>query len=97
MNIETIKKLCCPFDKSDLILKPIAVNELNNIFERMLIFTECNRIYPIVSGIPIISPDEDSDFKLEQPMLENWQKQLEENEGQYQLIEGRVKKLMKEM
>jgi uncharacterized protein YbaR (Trm112 family) len=97
MKLETIKKLCCPFDKSDLILKPIAGDERNNIFEGILICSECNRIYPIVSGIPIMSPDEYRDFKLEQPMLENWLNQFEEYEGQYQLIDGRVKKLSKEL
>ena len=31
---------------------------------------QCQRIYPIAKGIPIMSPDEYRNFKLEQPLLE---------------------------
>ncbi len=72
MKPETIKKLCCPFDKSDLVLK-IITKELNeNILEGYLHCKNCMRIYPIISGIPIMNPDEYREFKLEQPILQNW-------------------------
>lgn len=76
MRIETIKKLCCPFDKSELALTTIAKDLNENIIEGLLICDECKRVYPIVKGIPIMSPDEYREFKLEQPLLERWQKQL---------------------
>jgi uncharacterized protein YbaR (Trm112 family) len=72
MNIETIKKLCCPFDKAELELTTITKNLEGNIIEGYLFCNECKRIYPIISGIPIMSPDEFREFKLEQPLLERW-------------------------
>lgn len=74
MRIETIKKLCCSFDKADLQLTVISKDVQENIIEGILFCSECKRIYPIVSGIPIMSPDEYREFKLEQPLLEQWAK-----------------------
>ena len=76
MRIKTIEKLCCPFDKSDLNLTIISQDETDNITEGLLICDNCKRVYPIISGIPIMSPDEYREFRLEQPMLERWQKYL---------------------
>jgi len=72
MKIETIKKLCCPFDKAELELTIITKDIEGNILEGYLFCNECKRIYPIVSGIPIMSPDEYREFKLEQPLFERW-------------------------
>jgi uncharacterized protein YbaR (Trm112 family) len=78
MTIETINKLCCPFDKSDLQLT-IAVRDLNdNVFEGYLLCAECRRLYPIVKGIPIMNPDEYREFSLEQPLIEKWNKHLKD-------------------
>lgn len=74
MRIETIKKLCCSFDKADLQLSIIAKDVQENIIEGILFCKECKRVYPIVSGIPIMSPDEYREFKLEQPLLARWTK-----------------------
>lgn len=72
MRIETIKKLCCPFDKAELELTIIAQDLEGNIIEGYLFCNECKRVYPIVSGIPIMNPDEYREFKLEQPLLQRW-------------------------
>jgi len=72
MRTETIKKLCCPFDKSDLNLTTITKDIDGKIVEGILLCNKCNRIYPIVKGIPIMSPDEYREFRLEQPLLEEW-------------------------
>lgn len=72
MKTETIKKLCCPFDKSDLALKIITKDLNENILQGYLHCKNCNRIYPIISGIPIMNPDEYREYKLEQPLLESW-------------------------
>lgn len=74
MRIETIKKLCCSFDKADLQLTVISKDVQENIIEGTLFCKECKRIYPIVSGIPIMSPDEYREFRLEQPLLQRWTK-----------------------
>jgi uncharacterized protein YbaR (Trm112 family) len=76
MRTETIKKLCCPFDKADLQLTTIAKDLHETILEGFLVCKTCNRLYPIVNGIPIMSPDEYREFHLEQPLLERWEKYL---------------------
>lgn len=81
MTPETIQKLCCPFDKSDLILKPITKTVDGNILEGILACDTCKRVYPIIKGIPVMSPDEYREFKLEQPILERWQQSAKELPG----------------
>ncbi|MFX5747399.1 Trm112 family protein, partial [Acinetobacter baumannii] len=76
MTSKTIEKLCCPFDKSDLSLQVFAQDVSNNIKEGILTCSVCKRYYPIVSGIPIMNPDEYREFKLEIPLLEKWQHHL---------------------
>ncbi len=92
MRIETIKKLSCPFDKADLTLRIITKDDQDNIFEGILSCPDCNRIYPIISGIPIMSPDEYRDFELEQPMLDKWEKFLDGEKGNEFKIPGSEKK-----
>jgi uncharacterized protein YbaR (Trm112 family) len=92
MRKETIKKLCCPFDKSDLTLWTITEDEKDNVLEGILSCAACNRVYPIVSRIPIMSPDEYRDFKLEQPMLEKWEKFLNGKRGkEFKISDGKIK------
>ncbi len=76
MNPETINKLCCPFDKADLELTEITKNTDGKIVEGFLVCNECKRIYPIIKGVPVMSPDEYREFDLEQPLLERWKKHL---------------------
>jgi uncharacterized protein YbaR (Trm112 family) len=86
MKIETIKKLCCPFDKAELELTIITKDLEGNIIEGYLFCNECKRIYPIVSGIPIMNPDEYREFRLEQPLLQRWTKnKVSDN---FRLLEG---------
>jgi len=92
MRTETIKKLCCPFDKSDLTLRIITKDEQDNILKGLLSCADCKRVYPIISGIPIMSPDEYRDFKLEQPMLEKWEKFLNgKQEKEFKISNGNIK------
>lgn len=86
MRITTIKKLCCPIDKSDLTFKAITIVDNQEVMEGVLICDSCKRVYPIVSGIPIMSPDEYRDFEMEQPILEKWTSYLEENKTEPPLI-----------
>ena len=80
MRQSTIDKLCCPFDKTDLDLQIIAKDLNENIIEGILTCKTCDRYYPIVKGVPIMSPDEYREFKLEQPMLDSWQPYLQNTE-----------------
>ncbi len=77
MKTETIHKLCCPFDLADLTLTPIHTTIDGAIEEGYLLCGHCNRIYPIVQGIPIMSPDDYREFRLEKPLLERWKAYLE--------------------
>ena len=70
--MSTIDKLCCPQDKEDLSLTIITKDLEENILEGYLTCKSCKRIYPIVKGIPVMSPDEYREFDLEQPLLEKW-------------------------
>lgn len=91
MKYQTIKdKLCCPFDKSDLTLDPITMEEkTQNVIEGILTCNSCRRIYPIISGIPIMNPDEYREESLENPLLEKWQKMLGERSiNNFRLTEG---------
>lgn len=73
MKIKTIEKLCCPFDKAELKLD-IFVKDIDlNILEGILTCSSCKRKYPIVHGVPIMSPDEYRQMELEQPIMEKWQ------------------------
>ncbi len=76
MRYETIKKLCCPIDKEDLALTTVTKDTDGNILQGFLTCGKCQRIYPIVQGIPIMSPDEYREFRLEQPLLDKWKKHL---------------------
>ncbi|MCU0429194.1 MAG: hypothetical protein MUF42_04410 [Cytophagaceae bacterium] len=77
MKAETIKKLCCPFDKAELSLTVITTDLNGSILEGFLVCQECKRIYPIIKGVPIMNPDEYREFELEKPILDQWNKYLE--------------------
>lgn len=78
MKLETIlDKLCCPFDKGELVLRVLEKDEEENVQKGLLNCVECERIYPIVSGIPIMTPDEYRESELEAPLITQWTKELE--------------------
>jgi len=72
-----MNKLCCPFDKQDLELKVFAQETSGNITEGMLTCNHCKRYYPIVYGVPIMSPDEYREPLLEAPLIKKWENKLE--------------------
>lgn len=71
MKLPFLNKLACPFDKADLTIK-IFKQEQEEILEGILTCAHCQRYYPIVQGIPIMSPDEYREIRLEIPLLEKW-------------------------
>jgi uncharacterized protein len=74
-----IDKLCCPFDKQDLQLKIFVKDLEGNIKEGMLTCQQCKRYYPIVYGVPIMSPDEYREPQLETPLLQKWEDRFDGN------------------
>jgi len=95
MKLETINKLCCPFDKDDLRLTIITTDvDRRHILEGILHCDSCSRIYPIIRGIPIMNPDEYREFELEAPVMKRWERYLEGKEFKdFRLRDGDVKKL----
>lgn len=81
MNIKTIQKLCCPFDHADLDLT-VVTKDLSGeeIIEGFFVCQKCERLYPIIKGIPIMSPDEYREAKLEKPVIDSWKKHLKGKE-----------------
>lgn len=69
-------KLCCPMDKQELDLHVFYIDEVENeegdIREGLLICPQCERYYPVIYGIPIMTPDEYREPALEAPTLEKW-------------------------
>ncbi len=72
----TIQKLWCPFDKEELTLTIITQDTGHNVMEGILTCNFCKRYYPIISGIPIMSPDEYREKLLEAPVIEKWKPEL---------------------
>ena len=72
MKLNTIAKLCCPFDKQDLQLRILAQDLDQNVIEGILSCKTCQRNYPIIYGVPIMAPDEYRQTALEQPVIDRW-------------------------
>lgn len=72
MKKDFLNKLCCPFDKDDLDLKIFVEGTEGEIIEGLFTCKMCKRYFPIVSGIPIMTPDEYRQQQLEAPILKKW-------------------------
>lgn len=72
MKLEFFKKLCCPIDKSDLSLSVFVKDPEGAVIEGLMSCPACKRYYPIVYGIPIMTPDEYREKALEEPILQKW-------------------------
>jgi len=72
MRLKTIEKLRCPFDKQNLELQVLVKDTEQNVLEGILTCNTCKRKYPIVYGVPIMSPDDYRQIDLEQPIMEQW-------------------------
>lgn len=65
MDKSTLERICCPFDKSDVQLKMIEQSVEGKVIFGYLNCPTCQRIYPIISGVPIMTPDEYRDELFE--------------------------------
>lgn len=89
MHINTIKKLCCPVDKADLALRIFSKDTTDHVIEGILTCPQCKRYYPIVCGIPIMSPDEYREQQFEASLLERWKtEQALPLMGNFKLLEN---------
>lgn len=70
MTKEFLEKLCDPYDKSDLELEIYLKDENGDILEGLLTNPRSKRYYPIVQGIPIMTPDEYREEWLERNFLQ---------------------------
>lgn len=84
MRTELLKKLCCPFDKNDLNIEIIKEHE-DEIQEGILTCSSCNRYFPIIYGIPIMTPDEYREKSLELPMIQKWGLEIAEGGASFTL------------
>lgn len=80
MKQSFLDKLACPFDKHDLKITVYKKQE-EEILEGILTCKHCQRYYPIIHGIPIMSPDEYREINLEKPLLEKWRNTIVIKEG----------------
>ncbi|WP_268034691.1 Trm112 family protein [Algoriphagus sp. PAP.12] len=87
MNRKLLNKLCCPFDKSDLNVEIIQETEDQQIIEGILTCPNCQRYFPIIYGIPIMTPDEYREKALELPKLQKWGLEIAPNQESFQLQE----------
>lgn len=85
MNRKLVEKLCCPFDKSDLQLQIIQEIESQEIVEGLLTCTSCQRYFPIIYGIPIMTPDEYREKSLELPNLERWGLEMDKKTNSFKI------------
>lgn len=85
MNRKLLDKLCCPFDKNDLNLEVFQETEDQQIIEGILTCTSCNRYFPIIYGIPIMTPDEYREKSLELPSLKRWGLEMAADQQSFQL------------
>jgi uncharacterized protein YbaR (Trm112 family) len=72
MKLAFAEKLCCPVDKHTLNLKVFRTDSEDNLLEGVFSCPLCHRYYPVVYGVPIMTPDEYREKALEEPMLLKW-------------------------
>ncbi len=94
MQKKLLEKLCCPFDKGDLNVNVFKEDENGDIHEGLLTCPTCDRYYPIIYSIPIMTPDEYRERQLELPVLKRWGLMIDEQSDSFVLAEGSEKKLI---
>ena len=72
MKLALAEKLCCPVDKHALNLKVFRTDSEDNLIEGIFTCPLCRRYYPVVYGVPVMTPDEYREKTLEEPMLLKW-------------------------
>ncbi|MEX0928619.1 MAG: Trm112 family protein [Balneolales bacterium] len=86
MKQSLLNKLCCPVDKGDLEVKIFVRHMEDEIIEALMTCPECKRYYPVIYGIPIMTPDEFREKALEEPILKKWGLSLENTHSDLLLL-----------
>lgn len=95
MKKSLLNKLVCPIDKQELEIKIFQIDSKDEIKEGLLSCTHCRRYYPIIFGIPVMTPDEYREKSLEEPLLNKWKNQLNKSEFEdFKLLNSRATNLI---
>jgi len=94
MQRELLKKLCCPFDKADLEVSVFLEDDEQEIQEGLLTCSTCNRYFPIIYGIPIMTPDEYRQKALEAPVMKRWGLEIAPEEKVFELTQPNTSKAL---
>ncbi len=89
MQHKILEKLCCPFDHADLELTVFNSAE-ETVTDGLLTCSNCRRYYPIISGIPIMTPDEFREEKFELPFLAKWKNELPKELEKFRIKENHL-------
>lgn len=81
MTKTLFNRLACPIDKSAPLRITIFRVAKEDVEEGLLECPECNRYFPIIGGIPVMTPDEFRDASMEALFLERWRANLGERYG----------------
>lgn len=86
MTREFAQKLCDPYDKTELNLEIYLQDEKGDIIEGLFTNPQSGRYYPIVQGIPIMTPDEYREDWLERNFLQKRGLDVKRNEDSKLLL-----------
>ena len=84
MQRKLLEKLCCPFDKDDLHVS-VFTEEEGEIYEGLLTCATCNRYYPIIYGLPIMTPDEYRQKAMEEPVMHKGGRDISQTDNVFTL------------
>ncbi len=85
MKRSLLDRLCCPFDKNDLKIQVFNETEEQVIIEGVLTCSCCERYFPIIYGIPIMTPDQYREKSLEISSMKRWGLELDTKDGVFRL------------
>lgn len=92
MKRSLLDRLCCPFDKNDLTVQVFNETEDQVIIEGVLNCSCCERYFPIIYGIPIMTPDQYREKSLEISTMKRWGLEFDTREGIFRLESSNASK-----
>jgi uncharacterized protein YbaR (Trm112 family) len=85
MKRSLLDRLCCPFDKNELNVQVFHETEDQVIIEGVLTCSCCERYFPIIYGIPIMTPDQYREKSLEISSMRRWGLELDVDRDSFRL------------
>ena len=83
-------------DKSELNISIFKEDQQGEVMEGLMTCEECSRYYPIIYGIPIMTPDEYREKALEAPILQRWGLETNLDQPQSFSLENQSMKALEE-